>query len=68
MNADAGVDPVVLLGVGQRGVQFLRAGTGADSQQRLDAGFAGALQHGFAVIRELGKIYVRVGIDEFHVI
>src|ERR1700747_2438672 len=60
VNAYAGVDPVVLLGVWNCGVELLRARTGPDSEQRIDPGVAGALQHSFAIISKLRKINVRV--------
>ena len=43
MNADGGVNPVVLFGEREGGVEFFRAGAGADGEERGDACRAGAL-------------------------
>src|ERR1700676_5486003 len=66
MDADAAVDPVVGFGVGQSGVEFFRAWTGADGQDGFHAGGLRALQHGFAVVCELREIDMGVRVDEFH--
>ena len=66
MDADGGLDPIVLLGVGDGGVEFFRARAGADGQKSRDACVASALQHGFAVVRELREVDVGVGIDQLH--
>jgi len=61
MNADAGVNPVVLLGEGDGGVEaFGGAGAAADGQQRGDAGGAGTFEHGRAVFIEVVEFEVRV--------
>ena len=66
MNADAGVNPVVIFGVRKGGIEFFGAGSGADGQQGGDAGMRERAEHGFAVVRELREIDVGVGVDEFH--
>ena len=61
MNADRRVDPIVLLGERNRGVDALgRAGAAADRQQRFDARRAGAFEHRRAVVVELRGFQVRV--------
>ena len=66
MDAHRGVDPIVRFRVGQRGIEFFRAGTGADGEDCRDTGGTGALEHGLAVVRELREVDVGVGIDEVH--
>jgi hypothetical protein len=66
VNADGGVNPLVTFSEWQRGIEFFGAGSGADGQQSRDTGIVSALQHGFAVIRELREIDVGVRVDEFH--
>ena len=67
MNADRGVDPIVLLGERNRGIDPLRrAGAAADGQQRCDARRARAVEHRLAVFVELRDFQVRVRIDNFH--
>ncbi len=67
VNADRRVDPIVLLGEGNRGVDALgRAGPAADRQQRLDARRAGALEHRRAVALEFRRLQVRMRINNFH--
>src|SRR5205823_14720035 len=63
MRAYGGVNPVVLFGEGERGVEFFRAGAGADGEQRVYAGGAGAVEHGGAVVIKLREVDVRVGVD-----
>ena len=60
MNPDRRVNPIVLLGEGQCRIELLRAGSCADGEQRRHSRGARALEHGFAVFRELWKINVRV--------
>src|SRR5256885_14183226 len=63
MRAYGGVDPVVLFGKGQSGVEFFWAGAGANGEQGGYACGAGAVEHGFAVVVELREVDVRVGVD-----
>ena len=49
-----------------RGVEFSGPGPVPMASKRGYASGAGAFQHGFAVVRELREIDVRVGVDEFH--
>ena len=60
MDADGGVDPVVRFGVRNRGVELFRAGTYADGKNRVHTGGAGAIEHGVAILVELGEIDVRM--------
>src|SRR5262249_16459781 len=66
MNADGGVDPIVRFGERHCGVEFLRAGAGADGEKRVDACGASAVEHGFAVVGELGEVDVGVRVDQVH--
>ena len=66
MNPHGGINPIVLLGERQRGIELFGARAGADRKQSGHAGGAGAVKHGFAVFGELREVNVRVGVDEFH--
>src|SRR5262249_45448709 len=66
MDSHARVNPWMLLPVGDRRVQLLRPGAGANGQQRIHADRARPLQHRFAVFGKLRKIYVRVRINKVH--
>ena len=66
MNANARVNPIVPFGERDRGVEFFWPRPGADSEQSTNAGVASALKHGFAIVSELRKIDVRMGVDEVH--
>ena len=66
MNANTGVNPVVLLSVRNGSVQLFRAGPCANRQQRANASRPRALQHNFAVLRKLRKINMRMRIDQVH--
>ena len=59
VDADAGVDPVVLVGVLDGEIEFF--GTpGADGEDVFDASGASAIEHGVTVIRELRQVNVCV--------
>ena len=63
---DGGVDPVVLLGERNRGVEaFFGPSAAADGQQRPHARGARAFEHGGAVFVKLRKIQMRVRVDDF---
>src|ERR1700730_16580145 len=66
MDANAGINPIVLLGVRDGGVQFFGARAGANGQDSLASRRAGAVEHGVAVLSELRKVDVGVGVDEPH--
>src|SRR5690242_13941560 len=66
MNADGGVYPIVLFGKGNRGIEFLRSGAGADCKKGRYARGACAFEHGRAIFRKLREIDVRMGIDQLH--
>ena len=66
VNANARVNPIVLFGEWESGVEFFWTGTGTNSEERANAGVASAHEHGFSIISELRKIDVRVGVDEVH--
>src|SRR3974390_467747 len=66
MDADGGVDPVMGFRIGDGGVELFRARAYADGEKGVDAGRAGAFEHGVAVFRELREIDVGVGVDEVH--
>jgi hypothetical protein len=53
----------VSFSVRNRGIQFFWTGAGANGEERGYARSAGALQHGFAIIRKLWEIDVRVRVD-----
>src|ERR1700740_1796062 len=63
VDANAGIDPIVLFGEWNCGVTFFRARAGAYGEDGVDAGIASALQHGLAIVCELGKVNVGVGVD-----
>ncbi len=50
----------MLFGKGQRGIEFLGSRASADGEKRAHARGARAIEHGFAVFRELRKVNVRV--------
>ncbi len=61
VDADRRVDPIVLLGEGNRGIDALgRARPAADREQRVDARRARALEHRGAIVVELRHLQVRV--------
>jgi hypothetical protein len=66
MNSHGRVNPIVLLGERQRGIELLGTRSGADGEQGRDARGTGTVKHGVAVFRELREINVRVGVYEFH--
>ena len=66
VNTNARVNPIMLFGERDGGVEFFRTRPGANSEQSTNAGVASALEHGFAIVSELRKIDVRVGVDEVH--
>ena len=66
VNTNARVNPIVLFGERDSGVEFFWPRPGANSEQSTNAGVAGALEHGFAIVSELRKIDVHVGVDEVH--
>src|SRR5215472_8275212 len=66
MNADSGVDPIVLLGEWESGVELFWTRPGANSEKRGDARGASAFEHGVAIVRELREINVGVRIDKIH--
>src|SRR5580704_8474821 len=66
MHTDASVDPVVLLGVRDGGVQFFGPWARANGQDGLDSRRAGTVEHGVPVLGELRKVDVRMGVDEPH--
>src|SRR5258705_5696333 len=66
MNANGGVNPVMLFGKWQCGIELLAARPGADSEQSRDSSRTRAIEHGFAVLRELREVDVCVRVDEFH--
>ena len=63
MDADSGVDPGVLLGEGNCGVELVGAGSAADGEDGGDAGFASAGKDGVAVGFEVREIEMGVGVD-----
>ena len=63
VDADRGVDPVVLIGIFDRGVELFGAGTRADRENVFDARRASAIEHGVAVVSELWEIDVCVRVD-----
>jgi hypothetical protein len=60
VDADAGVDPIVFVGVFDRGIEFFGARACADGEDVFDAGSASAIEHGVAIVRELRIVDVRV--------
>ncbi len=67
MNSDGRVNPVVLLGEWNRGVEaFLGRSAAADGQHGADSGCTRAIEHGGAVFVELGEFEMRVGVYDFH--
>ncbi len=64
MDADGGVDPVVFFGERNGDVEAIGGGAAADGEDILDAGVAGASEHGVAVGVELGKFEMGVRIDD----
>ena len=60
MNANSGVDPIVLLGKRNARNRVSRDRARADREQCGDARGAGAIEHGLAILRELREIDVRV--------
>jgi len=63
MDSDRGINPIVLFGERQRGIDFLRARASADRKQSRHSSSARAVKDGFSVFRELREVDVRVGID-----
>src|ERR1051326_2849259 len=66
MRAHTGINPVMLLGKRDSRIQLLRAGAGANRQQRGNASRPRALQHRLAILRKLRKINMSMRIDQFH--
>src|SRR6266480_4828325 len=60
MDADGGVNPIMMFGKWQRGIELLRSGARADGEECRHACRAGAIEHGFAVFGELREVDVRV--------
>jgi len=60
VNANSGVYPIVLLGERNGRIQLFGTWARADREQGGDPSRAGALEHGFAVLRELREVDVRV--------
>jgi hypothetical protein len=68
MDADCPVDPIVLLGERNRGVDPLRrTGPAADGEKRLHARGARAFEHRVAVFVEWRAFEVRVRVNNLHV-
>src|SRR6516164_6746164 len=67
MNPHGGVNPVMLFGKRQSGVQLLGTGSRANSQKRGDPRSTRALQHAFTVLGKLREVNMRMGVDQFHV-
>src|SRR6266567_8423787 len=68
MDSERRIDPVVLFGVGNAARHLVGPVAVADCDQRLHAGSARALEHGFAVGSKLLTIDVGVGVDVHKVI
>ena len=66
VNANRGVNPLMLFGKGQRGIELFGPWAGADREERAHSSSAGAFEHGIAVLRELWEIDVRMRINQFH--
>src|SRR6202050_3812118 len=66
VDANARVDPIILLGKRQGRIEFLGARPGADGEQHADPRGTRPIEHGIAVFVKLRKVYVRVGVYEFH--
>src|SRR5690348_5042608 len=67
MDADRSVDPVVMLGEWNRGIDALCwACDAADREDRHHAGRTGALEHRIAVCRERVALQMRMSIDDLH--
>ncbi len=60
MDADGCVDPVMGFGIRNRSIELFRAGTYADSENRVHTGGAGTFEHSVAVFVELREIDARV--------
>ena len=66
MDANRGLNPIMLLGERQRRIQFFGTRARSDREQGGDSRLARALEHGIAIFVKLREIQVRVGIYEFH--
>ncbi len=66
MNSNGGINPIVLLGKRNGGIEFFRTRTSADRQQSRDTGRASPLEHGLTILRELREINMGVRVDQFH--
>ena len=65
MDADGGVDPIVLLGKWNCGIKAVDARAAANGEEALDARPASPEEHGVAVFVKLRKFQVRMRIDNF---
>ncbi len=65
MDADRGVDPVMLLGERNGRVEAVRAGAAADGENAFYACGPRAIEHGGAIVVKLRKLQMRVRIDDF---
>src|SRR3989442_1253809 len=66
MDAHRRVNPILLFGKRNGGVELLRPRAGADCEKRRHARGVRTFEHGFAIIRKLREVNVCVGVDEFH--
>src|SRR5579863_6548691 len=64
MYADGGVNPIVLFGERNGHVEAIGGGAAADVKDFLNAGLAGAGEHGVAVGVKLGKLEMGVRVDD----
>ncbi len=66
VDADGGVDEGVGIGEADGGFEVRGAVAGADGEHGVDAGRAGAVDHGLAVGVKGFRIEMAMGIDERH--
>jgi hypothetical protein len=66
VDADARINPLVLFGIWQSGIELFRARTGAYGENCVHTGLASSLKHGIAIFSELRKVNVRVRVDQVH--
>src|SRR5438874_147811 len=66
MDAHRRVNPIVLFGKRNSGIEFLRPRAGTDGEKRRHARGVRTFEHGFAIVRKLREVNVGVRVDEFH--
>jgi len=64
VHAGGGVDVRIALGEADGAFEILGAVAGPDGEEGLDAGLAGAVEHGVAVVVEARAVEMAVRIDE----